>query len=55
MAACSWISGVVCSSKIGMGMVMDLVMGGVDFSVFFIHSGGGFSWWWGWVIDGGGG
>ena len=34
MAACSWISDVVCSSKIGMGMVMDLVMGGVDFSVF---------------------
>ena len=43
---------MVCSGEIGMGMVMDLVVG---FSIFAIRGGGGFLWWWGWVIDGGGG
>ena len=51
-ATCSWVSGVVCSGEIGMGMVMDLVVG---FSIFVVHGGGGFPWWWGWVIDDGGG
>ena len=50
--ACSWVSSMVCSDKIGMGMVMDLV---VSFSIFAVCGGGGFPWWWGWVIDGGGG
>ena len=34
---------------------MDLVVGGVGFSVFAIRGGGGFPWWWGCVIDGGDG
>ena len=36
-AACSWVSNVVCSSKIDMGMVMDLVVG---FSIFAVRGGG---------------
>ena len=36
-AACSWVSDVVCSSKIDMGMVMDLVVG---FSIFAVRGGG---------------
>ena len=43
---------MVGSGEIGMGMVMDLVVG---FSIFTIRGGGEFLWWWGWVIDGGGG
>ena len=49
---CSWVSGMIFSGKISMGMVMDLVM---SFSIFAVRGGGGFPWWWGWVIDGGGG
>ena len=41
--ACSWVSSMVCSDKIGMGMVMDLV---VSFSIFAVRDGGGFPWWW---------
>ena len=43
---------MVCSDEIGMGMVMDLVVG---FSIFAVRGGGGFPWWWGCVIDGGDG
>ena len=47
-AACSWVSGVVCSDEIDMGMVMDLLVG---FSIFAVRGGGGgFQWWWGWVM-----
>ena len=49
---CSWVSGMIFSGKISMGMVMDLVM---SFSIFVVRDSGGFPWWCGWVIDGGGG
>ena len=49
---CSWVSDMVCSGEISMGMVMDLVVG---FSIFAVRGGGGFPWWWRWVIGGGGG
>ena len=52
---CSWVCDIVCNGEIGIGMVMDLVVGGVGFSVFAVCGGRGFSWWWEWVIDGGGG